>query len=89
MEGAEKYAVYKAENGVFGLIGFTPDLTFKDDNIAPDFTRGPRVGSHPFSQAETFPQVGCFYEQRQGYFSTLFEPSTLVFSRTSDFDNAR
>ena len=72
VSGAEKYAVYKESNSVYGLIGYTTELTFKDDNIAPDFSQGPRQGKNPFGQtAGDFPTVGCFFEQRQGYFATL------------------
>ena len=86
--GAEKYAVYKESNSAYGLLGYTTNLTFKDDNIAPDFSHGPRKGSNQFgSSIDDFPQVGVFYEQRQGYLSTVAEPSLLVFSRSSDFDN--
>lgn len=40
--GAGSYRVYKKENGLFGFIGevlATEQLSFKDDNIAPDFSQ--------------------------------------------------
>lgn len=38
---AARFRIYKKENGLFGRIGETEDLQFKDDNIAPDLGLAP------------------------------------------------
>jgi len=38
---ALRYRVYKESNGLFGFIGETEDLTFRDDNIGPDLGISP------------------------------------------------
>jgi hypothetical protein len=47
--GASRYRVYKADNTQeFGYIGNTVSAYFVDDNIGPDYSDGPPVGSNPF-----------------------------------------
>ncbi len=38
---AQRYRVYKKQNGLFGFIGETEDLFFTDDNIGPDMSVSP------------------------------------------------
>lgn len=51
--GADRYAVYRQDNGVYGLLGETELLTFLDKNLATDLTIGPPPDSmrNPFSGA--------------------------------------
>ena len=44
--GAVRYRVYKELNGLYGLIGETDDLTFKDDNIGPDLGVSPPISDN-------------------------------------------
>jgi hypothetical protein len=41
--GAIRYRIYKELSGLFGLIGETDELTFKDDNIGPDLAVSPPI----------------------------------------------
>jgi hypothetical protein len=41
--GAVRYRVYKEISGLYGLIGETDELTFKDDNIGPDLGVSPPI----------------------------------------------
>lgn len=51
--GASRYRVYKADNTQeFGYIGNTVSNAFIDDNIGPDYSDGPPVGSNPFDDLE-------------------------------------
>lgn len=49
--GAARYNVYKQINGLFGYIGQTDGITFKDDNIASDLSKTPPEQSNPFPDA--------------------------------------
>jgi len=40
---AVRYRVYKQLSGLYGLIGETDELTFKDDNIGPDLAVSPPI----------------------------------------------
>jgi hypothetical protein len=62
---AIEYIVYKEKNGVYGFIGRTPNLTFKDDNIAPLFSDGPQQGNNPFSSAGNYPSIVSFSELQE------------------------
>jgi hypothetical protein len=41
--GAIRYRVYKRLSGLYGMIGETDDLNFKDDNIGPDLAVSPPI----------------------------------------------
>ena len=47
--GAARYNVYLQDNGLFGLIGSTDGLAFRDDSIAPDLARTPPSADNPFT----------------------------------------
>jgi len=40
---ATRYRIYKKQNGLFGFIGETEDLQFRDDNIGPDLSVSPPI----------------------------------------------
>ena len=46
--GAEKYDVFKEDNGIFGFIGETTGTSFTDDNIEADLTDTPPQQKNPF-----------------------------------------
>ena len=51
--GATRYRIYKADNTQeYGYIGNTVAVTFRDDNIGPDYADGPPVGENPFLNVE-------------------------------------
>lgn len=43
VEGATRYRLYKKTNGLFGFIGETEGLEFKDQDIGPDLTITPPI----------------------------------------------
>lgn len=47
--GAKRYKVYKQSNGLYGYIGETDGLTFKDDNITADLSITPPQMNAPFT----------------------------------------
>src|SRR5690606_6690481 len=84
----EEYIVYKGKNGIFGSIGRTPNTTFKDDNIAPDFTNGPQDGYSPFDDGN-YPAINFFAEQRRGFARSKKQPQTVWMTQSADFNNMR
>lgn len=85
--GATEYLIYKAKNGVFGLIGNTPNLTFKDDNIEPDFSNGPQTGANPFNAAGDYPSIASFAQQRRIFAATDNNPQTTWGTQSGNFKN--
>jgi hypothetical protein len=83
--GADEYVVYKASNGVYGSIGRTPDETFKDNNISPDFTSTPQDGYNPFVGAGNFPSVVTFAQQRRVFAGTLNNPQTIYMTQSGNY----
>lgn len=64
VSGAERYIVYKAESGVYGLIGGTTGTSFIDDNILPDLGDTPPASRNPFGSTNNYPSVTDFHEGR-------------------------
>jgi hypothetical protein len=86
--GATGYRVYKAENSqLYGYIGTTEALTFRDDNIGPDLSQGPPIADNPFSGANNKPGTITFHEQRSFWARTINNPNAVFASRSADYEN--
>lgn len=83
----DHYNVYKEKNGLFGLIGTTTDATFKDDNILPDFTKGPQDGRNPFEGDGNYPSVVTFLQQRRWFGGSLERKQTIWGTQAGNFKN--
>jgi hypothetical protein len=85
--GAERYYVYKLENGLYGYLGQTTAVTFTDDNIAPDLSKTPLIASDPFSGAGNYPGAVGYFEQRRFFAGTLNEPAYFWGTRSGTETN--
>lgn len=85
--GAERYVVYKLDNGVYGFIGGTSGTSFKDENITADLSDTPQAGYNPFVGAGNYPRCSTFVDQRLAFASTLNNPQACWFSQTGNFEN--
>lgn len=84
---AVKYNVYCARNGIFGWIGATEGLSFKDDNIKPDLGDTPPRAKNPFAAAGAYPGAVAHHEQRRVFAASSERPLTIWFSQTSNHGN--
>jgi len=87
VSGATEYIIYKEVNGIFGFIGTTVDLTFRDTNINPDFSDGPQQGSNPFNATGDYPALVTFSQQRRVFAGTDNNPQTTWMSQSGNFKN--
>lgn len=85
--GAERYVIYKEENGLFGYIGATEELTFVDDGFDPDTTDTPQGDRNPFDGSGNYPGVGARYQQRLILTNSVNAPVTLEMSQTGFLQN--
>lgn len=85
--GAERYAVYREDNGVFGLLGETERVTFEDDNLVPNTDITPPVFRTPFQEDEDYPGAVGYFEQRRVFGGSLAKPDTSEFSAIGDQNN--
>lgn len=87
--GAVRYNVYKKAAGLFGFIGQTDQLEFKDDNIAPDLGRTPPldITATLFTGAGDYPGAGSYFEQRRGFAATDNEPQNVWLTRAGTETN--
>lgn len=90
VDGAATYKVYRGvAQGDLGYLGTTDELTFRDDNIGPDFTRGHPLGDNPFEQAGDWPSTVAFFQQRLMWGRTRNSPNAIFGSRSgrANFEN--
>ena len=86
--GATFYRVYKRRNqGEYGFIGQTEQLSFRDDNIIADLADGPLQGRNPLSGAGNYPATVFFFDQRLGWAYSANNPNGVWLSRSADFEN--
>lgn len=85
--GAERYIVYKEDNGVYGYIGGTEGTSFDDENITADLADTPQTGYNPFTGAGNFPRCSTFVDQRLAFASTLNNPQACWFSQSANYEN--
>lgn len=74
---AFRYRVYKKSNGLWGYIGQTGELTFRDDNITPDVATTPPITVNPFDGAGNFPGAVSYHEQRRYFAGTINQPQNV------------
>lgn len=85
--GATRYNVYKQSNGLYGYVGQTDALTFKDDNITADISKTPPIQSTPFTGASNYPGAVSYFEQRKTYAGTLNKPQNLWLTQSGTETN--
>lgn len=84
---ASRYNVYKQSNGLYGYIGQTDALTFKDDNIFADVAKTPPIVSNPFSGAGLYPGAVSYFEQRRCFAGSTNEPQNIRMTRSGTESN--
>lgn len=87
VSGAERYIVYKEDNGVYGYIGGTEGTSFDDENITADLADTPQTGYNPFTGAGNYPRCSTFVDQRLAFASTLNNPQACWFSQSANYEN--
>lgn len=88
VSGALRYNVYKDyRGGLYGFIGATEGLSFKDDNITPDVSVTPPSANDPFDAPDKYPRTVCYFEQRRGFANTNERPTTVWLTRSGTESN--
>jgi hypothetical protein len=78
---ALRYNVYKKNNGLYGYIGQTEELTFKDDNIAADLSVTIPIANTPFNAAGDYPGAVSYFDQRRVFGGTTNKPQNVWMTR--------
>lgn len=84
---ASRYTIYKAKNGVYGLIGEATGTSFEDDNMDPDTSVSPPTSRNPFRGSGNYPGASSYFEQRQVYGGSTNAPDTSEYSQTGGYNN--
>lgn len=85
--GASRYNVYLQDNGLFGFIGQTNQLSFVDENIAADISKTPPIQDLPFTGASNYPAEASYYEQRRFFGGTDNKPQNFWMTRSATESN--
>lgn len=85
--GAERYNIYKKSAGLFGYIGQTDQLEFRDDNIAPDLGATPPLDIDLFETPGNYPGAVAYQDQRAAWAATDNQPQNVWMSRAGTEDN--
>lgn len=85
--GAGRYNVYKQSNGLYGYIGQTDGLTFRDDNITADVSKTPPIAQDPFAGTDNYPGAVSYFEQRRVFAGTNAKPLNLWMTRSGSESN--
>ncbi|MFJ1253424.1 hypothetical protein [Cupriavidus sp. CuC1] len=87
VSGAVRYNVYLQRNGLYGYIGQTDGLTFKDDNITPDLSKTPPLQYNPFPGVGAYPGAVSYFEQRRCFAGTLNSPQNIWMTKSGTESN--
>lgn len=85
--GAVRYNVYKRAAGLYGYMGQTDQISFQDDNIAPDPGRTPPLDIQLFNAASDYPSAVGYFDQRRVFSSTINNPQTTVLTKSGTESN--
>lgn len=85
--GAESYNIYKYDNGTFGFIGRSEELTFTDDNIEADLSDTPPKTRNPFVSSTSYPSTAGFYQQRRIFGNSTDNTQRNWFTQIANFYN--
>lgn len=85
--GAQRYKVYKQQNGLYGYVGQTDQLTFKDDNITPDLSVCAPIVNNPFPGAGDYPGAVSYFEQRRCFAGTSNKPQNIWMTKSGTESN--
>lgn len=86
VSGAVRYRVYKKQDGLYGLIGETEELTFRDGSpeSAPNMGETAPLADATLAAGSTsYPRAVCQFEGRRGFGGTTGAPQDLWLTRAN------
>lgn len=87
VSGAGRYRVYREDNGLFGYVGETDGLTFKDEGVTPDLSITPPNIKPTFTGAGNYPAAVSYYQQRRVFGGTSTQPQNVWMTRSGTESN--
>lgn len=84
---ASRYRVYREDNGLFGYVGETDGLTFKDEGVTPDLSITPPNIKPTFTGEGNYPAAVSYYQQRRVFGGTATQPQNVWMTRSGTESN--
>lgn len=80
--GAARYNIYKFSGGLYGYIGQSDTLSFKDDNIIANLGKTAPILDTALNSAGGYPAAVSYHEQRRSFAGSNNEPQNLRMTRS-------
>tara|TARA_R110000851_G_scaffold174949_2_gene321168 strand:+ start:5783 stop:8815 length:3033 start_codon:yes stop_codon:yes gene_type:complete len=90
VDGAARYNIYATTSGVLGFIGTSDGVSFRDNNLGPDYAVTPPQLYEPFDGlvgAGNNPSAVGFSDQRRIFANTADNPNRFFITRLGQFSN--
>lgn len=81
------YRVYKASNGIFGLVAEVNQLGYTDTTTTPSLTDTPPTDQNPFTGVGLYPSAVTYFQQRLMFANSFTFPQRVWGSQTGNFYN--
>jgi hypothetical protein len=85
--GAGRYRVYREDNGLFGYVGETEGLAFRDEGVTADLSITPPNLKPIFTGAGNYPAAVSYYQQRRVFGGTANQPQSVWMTRSGTESN--
>ncbi|MBQ7286648.1 MAG: hypothetical protein IJW73_02690 [Candidatus Gastranaerophilales bacterium] len=85
VDNALEYNIYRSVNGIFGYVGTSSGLSFRDNNIEPDLSSCAPLLFNPFEDEN--PSCVCYFQQRKVFASSNKQPQTFWATQTGSNKN--
>jgi hypothetical protein len=85
--GAGRYRIYREDNGLFGYVGETDALTFKDEGVTADLSVTPPNIKPTFDGVGNYPAAVSYYQQRRVFGGTTNQPQNVWMTRSGTESN--
>lgn len=87
VQDAVEYNVYKAVNGVYGLLAVVGEPVYRDIGATPDTSIQPNLGRNPFDAPGDRPGSVTYIQQRLALGNTINEPQKVITSKAGEYKN--
>lgn len=85
---ANRYSVYRQDDGVYGWLADTLVPTYNDINkVTPEVDTQPPAPRNPFQFVDDYPGAVGYWQQRRVFGGSNNQPDTWEASRPGDFSN--
>lgn len=87
VSGAVRYNFYRKDDGIYGLIGQSGVVSFRDTGVTPNLAITPPNSNTPFGSSGNYPAAVSYSDQRRIFAGTNARRQTFWMTRTGTESN--